>query len=1069
MRRAAANALAILAVTVLALLGTVSCSGDSDGPDASPPVRTAQEATSRDGAQAQDQGETPQANVGTGESATGASQVSDAGGASQPAAPGSFAWQDGSLDLLEEKVAESLADIENSAPAAAGALLSLPWVADEVLLEERLALPRMAEIALEDPALAQRVVALPWLADDVNGEDLLALESIADITQRDVALARAVVEAPWAAGAVTSELRLTLAVIADISGDDAALASRIAGSAEAADGISGADLAQLTNSENYYFERIREEAPDLAQELSRMPWVARSGTGARTETRPSAGLLAAPLATDLTSHELWALYVFRVLAGVDESLARRVATFSWLSDGLSRAEEDVLIALGEIAGADPALAHRLAELPWISDEVVNFKARAFTILGFLAKHETSNLEYLISQSWFQDGLSLEEAAIIVVSGAGCGDVVRFRELVGADPQVQSEMLSMPSGDITLSVVKRRSLGPIDPRVFEDMRTSITVMSEFMGHPWPRDRAITLIETEFDFFTEPEGLYVGEFIIVKDESLTDVTYHEMAHHYNFGPNWINEGGAEFLTRYTIRVEEGRDLDDRYRIIRASAAQCHPNVQALLDGSVNWSRNFYLANRNCHYVMGEYFILGMYFGLSPEVVSAALWELHGLLSVTEAEIFQAFFANTPPEQQDQFRSLYAVLHGGQLLETEALETEALPGSACDPARDREALVALYNATGGPNWKLVGGWMSDDPIGEWRGITPDDGGCVAHLWLSDNGLAGTLPPALGNLSSLEWLDLSHNQLTGDIPAGLGKLNHLQKLTLSGNQLTGPIPPELGVLQDLELLALANNQLSGPIPPELGNLTSLLDLFLSANRLTGPIPPELGNIVSLVHLRAESNELAGPLPPELGDLANLEALDLGFNHITGEIPSELRNLTGLKSLNLSYNQLTGPIPPSLGSLSNLTFLELQVNQLTGPIPAELGNLTNLGHLQLDVNQLSGAIPVELGNLTNLLRLNLSSNPLTGPIPTGLGSLNSLQYLDLSYTGLSGPIPEDLGLVPRDCQIILVGTDLAGPLPGSLQGRDTVAFRASQIPAPDYATFYAQGLEARRAFLGGQ
>lgn len=1040
MKGAAIRGLAILAVSFLALSGALACTGDSDGPDATPPVDTARETPSNDATSAQSRGDTPQASVGTDTSATDSSPVSGTGGSGQLAALGDLAWQDGSLDLLEERAAESLIAIENSAPAAAGVLLALPWVADEVMLEERLALPQMEEIAREDPALAQKVVALPWLADDVDGEELLALESIRDISQRDTTLARAVVEAPWTAQGVTSELRLTLAVIADISGDDPALARRIAQSPEAADGISGADLVQLTNSENYYFERIREEAPDLAQELSRMPWVARNLTGARIESQPSAGLLASPLATDLTSHELWALYVFRVLAEVDGSLARLVATFSWLYDGMSRDEEDILIALAAIAGEDLSLARSMAELPWLSQEIVYLKARAFTIMGFLAKHDARNLDYLTSQPWFQDGLSLEEAAIIVVSGVGSADLGQFEELVGEHPQVRSEVLSMPSGDVTLFAVKRGSLGPIGDSVLEDMRGSITIMSEFMGHPWHREVAITLIEPDFEFYTEPEGLYVGEFIIVREENLVPVLYHEMAHHYHLGPDWINEGGAEFLTRYALRIGEPAGLDRRYQDIQISAAACHPNVQALLDGSVGWSKKFYLANRDCHYVMGEYFILGMYLGLGPEVVSGALWDLHQIRTVTEADIYQAFFAHTPPEQRDEFRSLYAVLHGGPVP-----DIEVRPVSDCNPARDRDALVALYNATDGPNWKLVGGWLTDDPVGEWRGITPDGDGCVAHLLLPDNGLAGTLPPALGSLSSLELLDLSHNRLTGEIPAELGQLSHLQKLFLAGNQL------------------------SGPIPAELGNLTSLLDLFLSGNRLTGPIPPELGNLESLAALTAETNELDGPLPPALGRLANLEELDLGFNHITGDIPSELGDLSSLKTFKLSHNQLTGTIPPSLGGLSNLTVLELQVNQLSGDIPPELGNLGNLGYLLLDLNQLGGAIPNQLGKLSNLLRLNLSSNPLTGPLPTELGSLNSLQYLDLSYTGLSGPIPNELDFLPSAAQIILVDTELTGPLPGGLQGRDTVAFRASQIPGPDYNTSYSRGLEARRAFLGGQ
>ena len=38
------------------------------------------------------------------------------------------------------------------------------------------------------------------------------------------------------------------------------------------------------------------------------------------------------------------------------------------------------------------------------------------------------------------------------------------------------------------------------------------------------------------------------------------------------------------------------------------------------------------------------------------------------------------------------------------------------------DREALVAFYNATGGPNWNY-NNWLSHcQPIGQWDGVTTD-----------------------------------------------------------------------------------------------------------------------------------------------------------------------------------------------------------------------------------------------------------------------------------------------------------------------------------------------------------
>ena len=54
--------------------------------------------------------------------------------------------------------------------------------------------------------------------------------------------------------------------------------------------------------------------------------------------------------------------------------------------------------------------------------------------------------------------------------------------------------------------------------------------------------------------------------------------------------------------------------------------------------------------------------------------------------------------------------------------------LPLPACSGSdEDRAALVALYNATGGPNWTQNNNWLSDVPISKWQGVTTDDNGRV------------------------------------------------------------------------------------------------------------------------------------------------------------------------------------------------------------------------------------------------------------------------------------------------------------------------------------------------------
>ena len=205
---------------------------------------------------------------------------------------------------------------------------------------------------------------------------------------------------------------------------------------------------------------------------------------------------------------------------------------------------------------------------------------------------------------------------------------------------------------------------------------------------------------------------------------------------------------------------------------------------------------------------------------------------------------------------------------------------------PNRDREALVALYNATDGPNWASNQGWLTDAPLGLWHGVTTDRSGNLTGLHLDFNGLTGSIPPELGDLANLAGLHLDFNGLTGSIPPELGDLANLTELDLSANDLTGSIPPELGDLANLTGLHLDFNGLTGSIPPELGDLANLAVLDLYVNELTGSIPPELGDLANLTELDLSGNELTGSIPPELGDLANLTELDLSANDLTGSIP---------------------------------------------------------------------------------------------------------------------------------------------------------------------------------------
>ena len=106
-----------------------------------------------------------------------------------------------------------------------------------------------------------------------------------------------------------------------------------------------------------------------------------------------------------------------------------------------------------------------------------------------------------------------------------------------------------------------------------------------------------------------------------------------------------------------------------------------------------------------------------------------------------------------------------------------------------------------------ELQGNWSEDERPEDWYGVRMENGR-VVELLLQGYFLSGSVPPEIGRLSALRYLNLDYSDLTS-LPAEIGQLTSLEVLYLRNSDLTS-LPAEIGQLKSLRELNLRDNQLT-------------------------------------------------------------------------------------------------------------------------------------------------------------------------------------------------------------------------------------------------------------------
>ena len=121
----------------------------------------------------------------------------------------------------------------------------------------------------------------------------------------------------------------------------------------------------------------------------------------------------------------------------------------------------------------------------------------------------------------------------------------------------------------------------------------------------------------------------------------------------------------------------------------------------------------------------------------------------------------------------------------------------------------------------------------------------------------------------------------------------------------IIGTLPTSIHNLTKLQELRLENNFIGGTLHSEFGKLTNLVRFRIELNVLRGSIPKSFENLNGLSTLTCSGNYMVGPLVNRLGQ--RMTTMQLHDNAFVGTIPTEWGMMTDLRTLDLSYNDLTG------------------------------------------------------------------------------------------------------------------------------------------------------------------
>ena len=399
-----------------------------------------------------------------------------------------------------------------------------------------------------------------------------------------------------------------------------------------------------------------------------------------------------PIPTPTAGEIATARQVVTDLEFFTSDLAEVVAptAWKWLVDGVTDDELKTLDQLGLLSRNDREAAMIIASSSFLASDITDLLPATMSSLVTINYFDKDVFDRLINQSWFADGLSREEAALVVGLGfvtlppEGAAEKNLYDYFLRTPLALsRTRTVSLPlAGEVTIYVIGEERFVPNNWGIH--VEESMRIIEEFVHEPFPFSYfIILLLQAEIGIGGTSS---IGEYIWVRPRPIDPINFsnfmstvnhettHQFAIHAEAG-TWFTEGMAEFMATY-IAERKGWTFENRVMLERR-VANCYFGL-GLKNILHNKEHGYRTPEHRCMYPMGENFMHNVFEVMGEKAMRAAVRELYvqwrdsfsyfAILReettfYTDEDIYRTFLNHAPADKKDAFRDVYLRLHGGR----------------------------------------------------------------------------------------------------------------------------------------------------------------------------------------------------------------------------------------------------------------------------------------------------------------------------------------------------------------------------------------------------------------------